>query len=168
MHRFPIFFIAIGLVVAERPRLALTKPELPAAGHEFANPIDGFVKQYFDKRGIELAPPVSDALFARRAYLDLWGLPPSPEELAGFLADRAADKRERLIDKLLADRRRYAEHWISFWNDLLRNDEGVVYHGMRQSISKWLRQALEDNLPYDRFVQALLAPAQPGDPEGFL
>ena len=46
----------------------------------------------------------------------------------------------------------YSEHWISFWNDLLRNDEGVVYHGERQTITTWLLKALEDNLPYDQFV----------------
>jgi hypothetical protein len=110
-------------------------------------------------------PPVSHALFARRAYFDLWGLPPTPEELSAFLA---SPDRERLIDQLLAHNRNYAEHWISFWNDLLRNDEGVIYHGARQSISPWLRKALEDNLPYDRFVTALLHPAAPTDPAGFL
>ena len=113
-----------------------------------------------------LAAP--DALFVRRAYLDLWGLPPTPEDLAAFQSDSRPDKREQLVDSLLAHKRNYAEHWISFWNDLLRNDEGVVYHGTRQSISPWLLQALENNLPYDRFVQALLNPTAPTDPAGFL
>ena len=56
---------------------------------------------------------------------------------------------------LLANRRPYAEHWISFWNDLLRNDEGVIYHGERKSITEWLLAALENNMPYDEMVRAL-------------
>jgi hypothetical protein len=72
------------------------------------------------------------------------------------------------VDRLLADRGAYAEHWISFWNDLLRNDEGVVYHGERKTITKWLLAALEKNLPYDTMVQALLDPPTNAGSEGFL
>ncbi len=129
-------------------------------GAREAHPIDRILKT--------TAAPAGDAAFARRAYFDVWGLPPGPEELAAFLADRAPDKREQLVDRLLADRRNYSEHWISFWNDLLRNDEGVIYHGGRKPITEWLLQALEDNLPYDRFAAALLNPSKAGDPDGFL
>ena len=113
-------------------------------------------------------PTVSDAVFARRAYLDVWGLLPSPEQYKVFAADTRPGKRQRLVRELLADRHKYAEHWISFWNDLLRNDEGVIYHGLRESISSWLFPAIEDNMPYDRFVRALLNPATLHDPKGFL
>jgi mono/diheme cytochrome c family protein len=133
-----------------------------------ANPVDALITQYFQERGIALPAAVSDAVFARRAYLDLWGLLPTPEQWSEFVNDPRSDKRERLIDALLANRRNYSEHWISFWNDLLRNDEGVVYHGARESITTWLLQALQDNMPYDRFVRALLDPRDPGDPAGFL
>ena len=72
---------------------------------------------------------------------------------------------------LLADGDRYAEHWISFWNDLLRNEDGVTYFSEdagRKSITPWLLRALRENLPYDRFVAALINPAASDDPEGFL
>ena len=72
---------------------------------------------------------------------------------------------------LLADDRKYAEHWISFWNDLLRNEDGQTYYSEqngRRSITDWLMGALTNNLPYDQFVAKLLNPSQPGDPEGFL
>jgi hypothetical protein len=72
---------------------------------------------------------------------------------------------------LLANNRNYAENWISYWNDLLRNDEGVTYHSetaSRKSISDWLLNALESNMPYNRFVGELLNPVAPSDPEGFL
>ena len=112
--------------------------------------------------------PVSDAIFARRVYLDVWGLLPTPEQLTDFVDSKTPNKREKLVDSLLANSSNYAEHWISFWNDHLRNDEGVVYHGERKYITKWLRTALEKNLPYDQFVRALISPTAKDDPEGFI
>src|SRR5579864_1206981 len=138
---------------------------------DWTSPLDRFVAAYFVNNGIAAPPSVADALFARRLYLDIWGLLPSPDELRAFVVDRSPDKRQRLIGKLLADNRKYAENWISFWNDLLRNDEGVNYYSetaSRKSISGWLLASLESNLPYDRFVSKLLNPVSTGDPDGFL
>jgi hypothetical protein len=114
---------------------------------------------------------ISDAQFARRAYLDVWGLLPTPEQLHEFTANTDSKKRTQLVETLLANKRNYAEHWISYWNDLLRNDEGVNYiseTASRKSITQWLLGALETNLPYNRFVEKLLNPTEPTDPEGFL
>lgn len=111
---------------------------------------------------------VGDAGFARRVYLDLWGVLPSPRQLEAFLRDGAAEKRRRLVASLLAEERRYTGHWISWWNDLLRNDIGVVYHGERKSITPWLERALRTNLPYDEMVRELLNPIGADSPEGFL
>ncbi|MDW8354191.1 MAG: PSD1 and planctomycete cytochrome C domain-containing protein [Bryobacterales bacterium] len=146
--------------------LAPRKPEVPAG--DAANPVDRFVGAYLARKRLPRPAPVSDALFARRIWYDIIGLPPSPEELAQFLADRRPDKRERWVDELLARRRAYAEHWITFWNDLLRNDEGVVYHGDRRSITNWLLAALERNLSYDQMVRTLLDPPEGSGAEGFL
>ncbi len=81
-------------------------------------------------------------------------------EVRAFVADARPDKRERLVARLLADDRRYAEHWLSFWNDLLRNDyRGTGYiDGGREQITAWLYAALANNLPYDQFVAALVNP----------
>jgi len=149
--------------------LLLDRPEPPrAAAVGWSTPIDRFVGAYMARHKIIPPPPVSDALFARRAYLDAWGLLPSPEQLHAFLDDRSPDKRGRLVKTLLSVNRHYAENWITFWNDLLRNDEGVNYAGSRKSITEWLLPALESNMPYDRFVARLLNPQEKGDPEGFL
>ncbi len=116
-------------------------------------------------------PQVSDSQFARRVYLDVWGLLPTPEQLQQFVASTAPDKRTKLVSALLANNRNYAENWISFWNDLLRNDEGVNYYSetaSRKSITPWLLNALETNMPYNQFVSKLLNPTAPTDPEGFL
>ncbi len=133
--------------------LTLTRPADPTAS------IDKFLPG---------GEPISDAQFARRAYLDIWGLLPTPDQLRAFLAE---PKRAELIETLLANNHNYAEHWISFWNDLLRNDEGVNYYSetaSRKSITPWLLASLESNLPYNRFVEKLLNPTKPEDPEGFL
>ena len=114
---------------------------------------------------------VSDAVFARRVYLDVWGLLPTPEELQPFLADRSPAKRDALVATLLADNQKYAEHWISFWNDLLRNEDGVTYFSEtagRKSITDWLFASLVSNLPYDQFVASCSTRQQPTDPDGFL
>jgi hypothetical protein len=152
--------------------LALTAPATPAAvWPAWQAPLDRFTAAYLAARKSREPALVPDALFARRAYLDAWGLPPSPEELQAFLADPSIDKRARLVQTLLADPARYADHWISFWNDLLRNEDGVSYFSEtagRTSITPWLLGALAWNLPYDEFVSRLLDPRDPADPEGFV
>lgn len=111
---------------------------------------------------------VTDTVYARRVYLDTWGLLPTPGQLSEFEQDKDPRKREKLVDKLLSNNENYATHWISFWNDLLRNDDGVVYYGDRKSITTWVRKALQENMPYDRFVATLLSPVKKTDPEGFI
>ena len=154
------------------PPLALTAPAVPAVvWPAWQRPADRLVASYLSKARVSQPSLVSDAAFARRAYLDLWGLLPPPDALQSFVADNTPDKRDRLVAALLADDRKYAEHWISFWNDLLRNEDGQTYYSEqngRKSITGWLTAALTDNLPYDQFVAKLLNPSQPGDPEGFL
>ena len=132
------------------------------------SPVDHFIVDYLGKRNLPVPERVDDARFARRVYLDVVGLLPSPDQLAAFLADDRPDKRERLVDALLADDRAYAEHWMSFWNDLLRNDfVGTGYiDGGRAQITNWLFSALEHNMPYDKFVRELIDP-RPGS-EGFV
>ena len=144
--------------------LILLFPWLMLAQH----PVDRIVGLYFQSNSVTPPPAVSDPLFARRAYLDVWGLLPAPGQLQEFIQDRHPDKHQILVDRLLANNELYMHHWITFWNDHLRNDEGVVYHGDRKSITPWLRPALVENLPYDRFLQALLNPTEKTDPDGFL
>ena len=152
--------------------LALERPPSPALRWPAwtATP-DRFVASYLAERKVAAPAPVSDAVFARRVYLDVWGLLPSPEELQAFLNDRSPDKRAALVASLLADNQKYAAHWISFWNDLLRNEDGVTYFSEtagRKSITDWLYQSLVSNVPYDEFVTRLINPVQPTDPDGFL
>ncbi len=137
------------------------KPRIVALPENSAvNPIDKFIPGNHEV--------VDDALFIRRATLDIWGMVPSADATKNFIADKDPAKREKLIDSLLADSKKYAENWISFWNDLLRNDQGVNYAGTRKSITPWLLRALENNMPFNEMASALLNPVKPDDPEGFL
>jgi len=142
------------------------RPEIPA-GPKNANPIDLFLKPYFAAHQIKPAQSVNDRVYARRVYLDVIGLLPAPEDLNAFVADKRADKRERLVRTLLADNFNYALNWMTFWNDALRNDyRGTGYiDGGRKQITSWLYAALATNMSYDRFVAQLVDPTPAS--EGF-
>ena len=115
------------------------------------------------------AKVVADEQFLRRVSLDLLGLLPTATERQAFLNDTAADKREKLVQHLLARDIDYAEHWLTFWNDLLRNDyDGTGFiTGGRKQISRWLYDALIHNRPYDQFARDLIAPPTP-ESAGFI
>jgi len=154
------------------PPLGLTEPAIPPvtwAG--WTEPLDRFSAAYLTKQGVARPVPVDSAVFARRAYLDLWGLLPEPDEIRAFAASADPNKRAKLVARLSNDPSRYAENWITWWNDLLRNDEGVAYISEvagRKSITPWLLDALEKNKPYNQMVRELLNPTAAGDPDGFL
>ncbi len=145
--------------------MALSKPAIPDGA---GSAVDRLLRAYFSNRKIAAPKPVSDAVFARRAYLDIWGLLPTPEQLDEFANAPSGGKRQALIHRLLSNKDNYAEHWITFWNDLLRNDEGVNYAGTRKSITGWLLPALKENLPFNQFVAQLLSPMGESAPDGFL
>lgn len=136
------------------------RPKLPPAVDGIENPIDRIVDAYWSEHNVTPPSTVSDAVFCRRVSLDLVGLLPTTDDLNAFIADGDPHKREKLVDRLLADRVAYADHWLTFWNDLLRNDyagTGFI-DGGRQQITAWLYQALLDDMPYDEFVRALVSP----------
>lgn len=161
----PGFTFKINTYVAPlRPR----NPTLPPAKAGRDHPIDRILDAYYATHKVAPPPPADDRVFLRRAYLDLIGQLPTPAELKDFLEDPAADKRDQVVRRLLRERRAFADHWLSFWNDLLRNDyKGTGYiDGGRKQISAWLYQSLLDNKPYDQFVRELISP-KPGA-DGFV
>jgi len=144
------------------PPLKPRQVKLPPARNGRNHPIDRLLDNDLAKHKKATPPPISDAMFLRRASLDANGLLPSPADLKAFVEDAANDKREKLIDKLLNDDIAYADHWLTTWNDLLRNDytgTGFITKG-RTQITSWLYAALRDNKPYDQFVRELIAPSK--------
>lgn len=150
------------------PPLKPREPALPAAIRGREHLIDRILDAYLAQNKVPTPETVNDAVFLRRLSLDITGLLPTPEKLSAFLADQSPDKRARLVRALLADRQAYAEHWLVFWNDLLRNDyAGTGYiDGGRKQITGWLYRSLIDNKPYDQFVRELIAPGP--EAEGFI
>jgi mono/diheme cytochrome c family protein len=151
-------------VAALEPRM----PALPKATAGLNQPIDLFVNEYFKKNKITWQKSVDDRTYIRRVYLDVTGLIPSPESINAFVLDTRSNKREMLVDKLLANNEGYAQHWLTFWNDALRNDytgTGYITNG-RFGITKWLYGSLKSNKPYDTFVKELISPTK--ESEGFI
>ncbi len=151
----------------EPANLKTRRPELPKSRSKNLNEVDRLLDPYFTANKIKPAKPVDDRAFARRVYLDVVGLLPPPDAVEKFVADRSRDKRAKLVRRLLADNEGYALHWLSFWNDMLRNDyKGTGYiDGGRKQITQWLFTALETNKPYDQFVAELVNPTPAS--EGF-
>ncbi len=148
--------------------LALVKPEPPDAPAEFTNAIDRFINAYFEDHGVEWPEITNDHEFIRRVYLDVTGLLPDPEDVENFIQDNTPDKRIRLIEELLGRDHDYAQHSLSFWNDLLRNaytGTGFITGGRKQ-ITGWLYAALQNNKPYNDMVRELVNPNE--DSEGFI
>ena len=143
------------------------RPELPPAEEGYENPIDRLVLAYWLDRGVTPPARLDDKAFYRRVSLDLVGLLPKPEDVDAFAADSDPNKREALVRRLLDDRVAYADYWLTFWNDVLRNDyAGTGYiDGGRKQITGWLYAALLENMPYDRFVRELISPSP--ESEGF-
>lgn len=154
---------------AYEPPLAPRNPELPPVQQGREHPVDRLVDRYLGEHNLPRPSPLDDAAFLRRVTLDLTGLLPTPAQATSFTADPSPDKRARRIAELLADDTAYAEHWLSFWNDLLRNDyQGTGYiDGGRTQITTWLYRSLRDNKPYDQFARELLAPPN-ADSAGFI
>jgi hypothetical protein len=147
---------------AWEPPLALREVALPPAVDGRTNPVDRVIDAHFAAHEMVRPPRCDDRTFIRRASLDLVGLLPAPDHVATFVADSDPGKRPRLVRELLDDDVAYADHWLTFWNDLLRNDytgTGYITGGRRQ-ITTWLHRALVDNVPFDRFVRELLSPGE--------
>jgi len=120
-----------------------------------SNFIDGFVWAKLRKLGLLPSAPADDVTYLRRAYVDVIGRVPSSDEVRQFLADTAPRKRARLVDRLL-DRPDYADHWANKWVDLLRPNPYRVGIKAVLNLDGWIRDAFRHNLPYDRFVHAIV------------
>ncbi len=143
-------------------------PELPPVIQGQKHPVDRLVGAYLKGKRNALSQTISDEQFIRRAYLDVIGLLPKPEEVSQFVLNKQNNKRDQLIDQLLNQNLDYAQHWLTFWNDLLRNDyAGPGYiDGGRSQIGTWIYQSLKSNKSFEVFVKELINPQK--ESEGFI
>ena len=155
------------------------KVPTPRGATSAVNPIDAFVLAKLENKGIAPAPAASRRALLRRLYFDLIGLPPTEEEARAFLDDASPGAYEKLVDKLLADRR-YGERWARHWLDLVRfaESDGFAIDGERPTAWRYrdyVVRAFNNDKPYDLFVQEQLAgdelqrrPGAQGENEGLL
>jgi hypothetical protein len=121
------------------------------------NWIDTLVYEKLRQIKVQPSDVCTDGEFLRRVYLDLTGLPPEPEVIKAFLADPrpSREKREELVDRLIGSPD-YVEHWTNKWADLLQVNRKFLGEAGAKALRDWIRQAIADNLPYDKFVYAIL------------
>lgn len=125
------------------------------------NPIDQFVLQRLEAEGLEPAPAAERRTLIRRAYFDLLGLPPTPEQVNAFLADQADGAWPRLVDSLLASKH-YGERWGRHWLDVARyadsgGYETDIYYRNAWRYRDYVVNSFNSDKPYDVFVQEQIA-----------
>jgi mono/diheme cytochrome c family protein len=140
----------------------VARPTPPAAVRgDCENPIDAFVARKLEEKGLHFAPPTSRRELIRRAYFDLIGLPPTPEQVDAFVADPSPRAYEQLIDRLLA-MPQYGERWARHWLDVVRFAQTTGYERDSEKPLAWRYRdyviaALNEDKPYDRFIEEQLA-----------
>jgi len=122
--------------------------------------IDELVINKWQRMKIRPSVLCDDATFLRRVTLDLTGLPPSPQQVRDFLADGRPQrqKREEVIDRLLASPE-YVDYWTNKWADLLQVNRKFLGAEGAVAFRDWIRQAVEENRPYDQFAREVLTSA---------
>jgi mono/diheme cytochrome c family protein len=154
---------------AFRPPRPVTVPTVRHADR-LRNPIDAFILQKLEAKGLTLAPEADRATLIRRASFDLTGLPPDPAEVRAFLADGAPNAYEKMIDRLLASPR-YGERWGRYWLDLAgyadsegkREQDLPRPHAWRYR--DYVIRSFNADKPYNRFLLEQLAGDELADHE---
>lgn len=134
--------------IPDRPPLADPFPEP-------RNPVDDAVFAQLRERRLPASADCDDSTFARRAWLDLTGRLPTATQARAFVADTAPDKRDQLIDTLLAGPE-FADHWALKWADLLRVEERLLDVTGVTAFHRWIRQSVADDRPLDEFAHAIV------------
>ena len=142
----------------QRPALpTITAKAVARRGH---NPIDAFVFSRLERGKLPPSPEADPATLLRRVSLDLTGIPPTPAEVVAFVADRAPGAYDRAVDRLLASPR-YGERWAWEWLDVARYADTNGFQGDPERTMwpwrDWVVNALNSNMPYDRFTIEQLA-----------
>ena len=141
----------------------IVRPQLPRIKDQgwTKNPIDAFVFRRLSKEGLRPSPQANRTTLMRRVTLDLTGLPPTPNEVAAFLADKSPNSYERLVDRLLASPH-YGERWARPWLDVAHyaDSDGYLTDQLRPvawRFRQWVVDALNRDKRFDAFTLEQLA-----------
>ncbi len=145
------------------PYQAVVSPEVPDVKQKawVRSPIDAFVLARIEAAGLKPSPQADRAAFLRRATLDAWGLLPTPEEVAAFVADKSPQAYEKAVDRLLASPH-YGERQARRWLDLARYADSTGFQNDNNRPNNWRYRdyviaAFNQDKPFDRFVKEQLA-----------
>ncbi|MEX2026725.1 MAG: DUF1549 domain-containing protein, partial [Pirellulaceae bacterium] len=154
----------------------LEKPEVREQRSESRSesPIDAFVRIKLAEKGLSPSPPADKRTLLRRVTFDLTGLPPTPEEIAAFVADESPDSYDKVVQRLL-DSPHYGERWARHWLDVAHfgESDGFEYDRMRPSAWRyrdWVIDAFNRDMPYDEFARQQIAGdvLSTGEPQGVI
>ena len=139
------------------------RPMVPMAAHEqkSTNPIDAFLVAKMKSKGLTPSPRADRRTLIRRAYLDVTGLPPAPEEVEAFVRDKSPDAWPKLVDKLLASPQ-YGERWARHWLDLVRYADSGGFEFDVDRAEAWryrdyVVRSFNADKPYSQFVREQIA-----------
>ncbi len=137
------------------------------------NEVDAFISAKLSQAGLSMSPAADRRTLIRRLYFDLIGLPPSPERVRQFIADRAPRAYEKLVDELLSSPR-YGERWARHWLDVVHYGDTHGYDKDKLRPNAWpyrdyVIRALNEDKPYARFVEEQIAGdvLYPGTRDGY-
>ena len=141
----------------------LTHPAVPEVKNQqwSANPIDRFVLAALESKGLAPSPEAERRTLIRRVYFDVIGLPPSPEDVQRFVADKSPDAYEKVVDRLLANPQ-YGEKWGRHWLDLVRfaESDGFKLDEFRTTAWRYrdyVIRSFNEDKPYNRFLMEQVA-----------
>jgi hypothetical protein len=138
--------------------IAPVKTKLPENG--YSHPVDAFIVDRLGKENLTLSPPADKRTLIRRVYLDLIGLPPTPEQVAAFVNDSDPNAWEKVVDEVL-NSPHYGERWGRWWLDQARyaDSNGYSIDAPRQiwKYRDWVIEALNRDMPFDQFTIEQLA-----------
>jgi hypothetical protein len=147
--RFERTFAATSVMVVH------PDPKFVATPVPQGNFIDRHVVDKLNRLKITPSPIAADEEFLRRVFLDLIGVQPKPDEVRAFLADKQADKRDKVIDALF-ERAEFVDHWSLKWGDLLQNSRNSVSPQAVFLFREFIRGAISANMPLDQFARKIL------------
>ena len=148
-------------------------PAVKSRGVRVVNPVDAFIVAKLAEKGLRQSPEADRRTLIRRVYFDLIGLPPKPDEIEAFMADKDAKAYEKLVERLLASPQ-YGERWARHWLDVVHYGETHGYDKDQPRPNAWpyrdyVIRSFNEDKPYTRFVQEQLAGDVlfPGTRDGF-
>ena len=170
----PAILLAVPAGIFAKPKEPLPwsfqiphRPEVPAAEKlkhgttSYRNAIDGFILAALEQRDLDPAPAADRHVLVRRAYFDLLGLPPTPDQARAFVESEDPDAWLKLVDELL-ESKHYGERWGRHWLDVARyadsgGYETDIYYRFAWRYRDYVVKSFNDDKPYNIFVQEQVA-----------